>query len=435
MRITTLLLVWIYGASLLAQSLYFPPITGDEWATIAPEDISWCSDSIQPLYDFLEAEETKAFIVLKDGRIVMEKYFGTFNKTKQWYWASAGKSLTSFLIGMAQQEGSLSIEDQTNMYLGQGWTSCAPLAENQRTIRNQLTMTTGFNDAFPNFDCLQPSCLNCIAEAGERWAYHNSPYTLLDSVLFYSAGQSASDFFQNHLPSLTGMTGTYQKVGNNHVFFSKARTMARFGLLMLNQGKWNQTTVMTDMDYYHDMIHTSQSFNPSYGYLWWLNGQDAYMLPQSQTIFTGSMMPNAPSDMFMALGKNGQLLNVVPSENLVVVRMGKSANSFLVEHEFNNQIWAYLNAIRCQMVVNKNIEPKMDIRLAPNPARDVIVINAEKGIIHVNILSSYGQVFFAKAYPSINNLEVDVSGFPQGIYLIQVVTDGKMTEKKVLIAK
>ncbi|MBK6945843.1 MAG: hypothetical protein IPH21_14410 [Flavobacteriales bacterium] len=54
--------------------------------------------------------------------------------------------------------------------------------------------------------------------------------------------------------------------------------MARFGLLMLNQGTWNTTPIMTDMNYFTDMTTPSQTINNSYGYLWWLNGQTSYHL-------------------------------------------------------------------------------------------------------------------------------------------------------------
>ncbi len=424
MRLTPLFLCWLYAGLLSAQSLYFPPVNGNEWETTTPESLSWCTDSIQPLYDFLEAEETKAFLVLKDGRIVLEHYFGNFKQNNVWYWASAGKSLTSFLVGLAQQQGSLSLDDPTSLYLGQGWTSCDSLAENQRTIWHQLTMTTGFDDGFPNFDCLSPSCLHCIAEVGERWAYHNSPYTLLDSVLFYSTGQDATDFFQSHLATQTGMSGNYTQIGNNHVFFSTPRVMARFGLLMLNQGSWNQTPILTDADYYQSMIHPSQNLNPAYGYLWWLNGQDFYRLPQTQNVFSGALIPHAPADMYAALGKNGQLLNVVPSENLVVVRMGKSSGQFLVETQLNDKIWEYLNAIRCQTVAVQKPDLAPVLRLSPNPTQGKITINAHPHFAQaeLKIINAQGQVIFTKAYNELTNKELDLSFLPKGRYFMWIKT-------------
>ena len=71
-----------------AQSLYFPPNNSDEWATTDPEELGYCADQVDELYDFLEQTNSKAFILLKDGRIVLEKYFDDFNQDKSWLWNS-----------------------------------------------------------------------------------------------------------------------------------------------------------------------------------------------------------------------------------------------------------------------------------------------------------------------------------------------------------
>ena len=164
--ISALLIVLSFGSK--AQSLYFPPLTGDEWETVAPSSLGWCDERIDSLYDLLEENNTKAFIVLKDGKIVLEKYFGTFVQDSAWYWASAGKSLTACLVGIAQQEGFLSIEDTTSSYLGEGWTACTSDQEEKITIRHQLTMTTGLDDQVPENYCTLDTCLIYKADAGTR---------------------------------------------------------------------------------------------------------------------------------------------------------------------------------------------------------------------------------------------------------------------------
>lgn len=162
-----------------AQNLYFPPLNNTlQWDTVSPVALGWCMDKIVPLYDFLQQENTKGFIVLKNGKIALEKYFGTFTVDSIWYWASAGKTITSFLIGKAQEEEYLSVLDTTYKFLGAGWTNCTPQQEEKITILNQLTMTTGLDDGVPDNHCTIDTCLNYLADAGTRWAYHNAPYTL-----------------------------------------------------------------------------------------------------------------------------------------------------------------------------------------------------------------------------------------------------------------
>ena len=155
----TLLLLLIVANVFAKGQIYFPPNTGNTWATVTPTELGWCEDQIPELLTFLESNNTKAFIVLKNGKIVIENYFGTFTQDSLWYWASAGKTLTSYLVGIAQQNGQLSINDLSSSYLGSGWTSCTAAQENNITVRNQLTMTSGLDDGVTDPYCTDPNCL------------------------------------------------------------------------------------------------------------------------------------------------------------------------------------------------------------------------------------------------------------------------------------
>lgn len=328
------------------QPMYFPPVSGSTWETSSLASLGWDSSQVQPLYDYLQLKNTKAFIVLQNGRIVLEKYFGSFTQDSAWYWASAGKTMTAFLVGIAQQEGLLSIQDKTSDYLGTGWTSLPPAKESLITVWHQLTMTSGLEDNVPNDDCTLPSCLIYKADAGTRWAYHNAPYTLLDKVVENASGQTYNAYFQAKIRNRIGMTGLWVRNGYNNLFVSNPRSMARFGLLMLNKGKWDQTSILSDSAYFQAQISSSQTYNRSYGYLTWLNGQPSYMLPTLQNQFAGPLVPNAPSDMYSALGKNDQKIYVVPSRKLVVIRMGESAgNVQLALSSFDNELWGKIRAV------------------------------------------------------------------------------------------
>jgi CubicO group peptidase (beta-lactamase class C family) len=330
-----------------ATPLYFPPVTGTDWQTSTAASLGWNENLLtNDLYPFLQQKNTRAFIILQNGKIVAEKYFGSFTTDSIWYWASAGKTLTSFLTGLAQEDGIVNINNKTSQYLGTGWTS-APLAkENLITVRHQLTMTTGLDDGVPDDDCTLPSCLIYKADAGTRWAYHNAAYTLLYKVIENASGQSYNNYFNTKIRSRIGMNGTWINSGYLNVYYSNARSMARFGLLILNKGKWDQATIMTDSNYFNSMVNTSQNINPSYGYLWWLNGKTSHMLPQTQIVFNGNLIPTAPSDLIAALGKNDQKVYVVPSQKLVVIRMGESAgNVQLALSSFDTELWGKLKTI------------------------------------------------------------------------------------------
>jgi CubicO group peptidase (beta-lactamase class C family) len=149
-------------------TMYFPPVTGMEWQTTSTASLGWSDTQLTDLYNYLQLKNTKAFIILKNGRIVVEKYFGTFTADSNWYWASAGKTVTAMLVGIAQQEGILNINNKTSQFLGTGWTSLSLAKENLITVRHQLTMTTGLDDAVPDVDCTVPSCLQYKTDAGTR---------------------------------------------------------------------------------------------------------------------------------------------------------------------------------------------------------------------------------------------------------------------------
>ncbi len=391
-----------------AQGLYFPPTLGDQWDTIAPQSLGWCQPQIDSLYAYLDSTNTKAFILLKDGKIVLEKYFGGHTATTPWYWASAGKTITSFMVGMAQQDGYLSIDDTTSNILGPGWTNCTPAQEEKITVRNQLTMTSGLDDAGIDPYCTLNTCLDYVADAGTRWAYHNGPYTLLDSVIQTATGQTLNAYTTQRLKIPTGMTGSFYTVDYNHIFFSTARSMARFGLLIQNQGNWNGNQIMTDQTYFNDMVNTSQSLNKSYGYLWWLNGKQSFMVPQSQLVFPGSWSPNAPSDMYAALGTNGQFINVVPSQNMTWIRMGDAPDSSFVPFLLNDFIWQYINDLSCSSETIELKETRLNIH--PNPSNGSFSISCIEPLC-ISITNAFGQeVLQAKIVEGETHLSLKESG-------------------------
>ncbi|MBX7127196.1 MAG: beta-lactamase family protein [Cyclobacteriaceae bacterium] len=335
-------------------TVYYP--TAATWETVTLASLGWKESGLTDLRTWMQGNGSRAVLVLVNGKIAIEEYAGkelttanSFSANSFWYWASAGKTLTSALVGIAEGEGKINLQAKTSDYLGTGWTSLTPDQEAKITVLHQLTMTTGLEDyatANPSgdTDCTTPACLIYKADAGTRWAYHNAAYTLLDGVITTATGKTINSYASDKLLKPIGMDGSYFKSGYNNVFYSSARSMARFGLLLLSDGKWDGTTVIPAA-YVSKMKTTSQSFNQSYGYLTWLNGKASFMVPQSQVVVPGALCPGAPADMFTALGKNGQILNVVPSLGLVVLRMGDSSENGLVSFTVGNELWAKLNPI------------------------------------------------------------------------------------------
>ena len=325
------------------DAMYFPSNTSSEWETKTITSLGFNQSAVQPLKDYLALKNTKSFMVIVNGRIVIEEYFNGHSATATWQWNSAGKTLVGTTIGIAQQENLLTINTRVSQYLGFGWTSEPLQKENLITSKSLLTMTSGLNDAN---NLVTTSNLTYLADAGARWSYHNVFQKLMD-VVGAASSQSFENYFNAKIKNKIGMDGNW----NNGVIFkiynSNTRSMARFGLLALNKGKWINDQIINE-SFFNESINSSQTINPSYGYFWWLNGKASYMVPGSQNVFIGNLIPNAPADLFAAMGAEDQRIYVIPSKKMVVVRMGNASDpvnpSFAVSG-FDNELWQKLNAV------------------------------------------------------------------------------------------
>jgi len=273
----------------------------------------------------------------------MEEYFNGHTPTTTWQWNSAGKTLVSTTTLIAQQEGLLEINNKVSDYLGTGWTSEPAEKENLITVKHLLSMTSGIND---ESNLVIKSNLTYLADAGTRWSYHNVFQVLMD-VVADAGNQDFETYFNNKLKVKIGMDGFWNNGLIFKIYHSNTRSMSRFGLLALNKGKWNNEQILNE-SYFNASTSSSQSINPSYGYFWWLNGKTSFMIPGSQTVYQGHLVPNAPSDMFAAMGAEDQRIYVIPGKEMVVVRMGDASdpqNPSFALSGFDNDLWEKINAV------------------------------------------------------------------------------------------
>ncbi|NHF58062.1 serine hydrolase [Flavobacteriaceae bacterium TP-CH-4] len=328
------------------EGLYFPPLDADTWETTSIAELGWNMEAEQPLLDFLEAKNTKAFLLLKDGKIVIEAYMNGSGASSNNAWNSAGKTLSAFIVGLAQQEGFLSLDDSSANYLGSGWSSLSENEEAKITIKHHISMTTGLDYNVANQNCTDANCLTFLNDPGSFWYYHNAPYTLNHAIVAGAIDGDYDSYFDTKLKQAIGMNGAWVQLGYARVYYSTARSMARFGLLNLNMGTWDNNQILADTAYFNEMVNTSQDLNKSYGYLWWLNGKESYRSPGLELQFPGKLIPNAPDDLIAGLGKDDQKLHIVPSKGLVIVRMGDDAGEALLgPSSFDNELWEKINAL------------------------------------------------------------------------------------------
>ena len=405
--------------SALAQPLYFPPASNNAWERLSRTELGWCQDKLDSLVTFAARTDTKALIILKDGKIALEQYYGAFTRDSLWYWASAGKTVTATLVGMAQHEGLMDITTSSANYLGRGWSSCTPQQEDAITVRHHLTMTTGIGFDRGNDNCTTPDCLRYRAAPGTIWDYHNACYLLLQDMIAKATSTTFQLYYTRKLAQPLGMGGAWF----NGVLYSKPLAMARFGLMILAGGVWNGDTIIKDRRYFDEMINTSQQINKSYGYLFWLNGKGSYMQPGIPMVWPNDLVPSAPKDMYAGMGKNDQRVYIIPSQRMVVVRMGNPGDSSAPAISgYDDALWQRINALPCNTSVGN--EQQSEINIWPNPATTTVSFTGECATFY-DLLGN--QVLASSTTP------VNISGLPIGVYHIVVMNGHDRTGSTLVV--
>lgn len=289
----------------------------------------------------MAAHNSKTFIVVQHGRTVAEHYWACDEGFRADV-ASAQKSVISFLIGMAQERGLLSIGDSVAQWLGGGWTNEPDRGQEAAiTVRHLLTMSSGLDDE-----------LRFEAEPGSVWRYNNNAYHQVKKVLEAAAGTDLQNLTETWLWSPIGCTATAWEprpamkdvkgvVMTGYV--STARDMARFGHLVASGGRWGDDVLLGDGDYLAASTSTSQPMNESYGYLWWLGGKATHMRPLDPRRHETPFAPDGPPDAFAALGAGDQKIWIAPSLGLVWCRQGGPAlERAAALSRFDNEVWKRL---------------------------------------------------------------------------------------------
>ena len=316
----------------LPSDAYFPPTTpgDDTWETVDPADLGWDPVALEQLDSFLANRNTQGFVILHAGRIAWERYYQGWDLHNTRSIFSVTKSITATQLGRLQADGLLSIEDPVSTYLGLGWTAAAPADELAVTVRDVAEMASGLDESFVK-----------VAEPGTTWFYNTPVYRELLDVIESASGVSRSQYAEATLWTPLGMHDT-SYAPNNEFMQSSARDLARFGLMIARGGVWQETDIVRDAEYVTEMLTPSQKLNPAYGLLWWLNGQSSWTLPGGST-GTGSFVPSAPDDLVGALGASEQKVYLVPSLDLVVVRLGGDVLG--PQGQFDIDLWEELNAV------------------------------------------------------------------------------------------
>ena len=273
-------------------------------------------------------------LVMSGSEVVAEWNFGTHSPSTKIFVASVSKSFTSALVGVAQKQGFLNIDDKASKFITEWLGTKSELV----TIRHLLAMTSTRSE-FNLINAVQDARGQAISDVrggarhasspGLAWAYHNASTQALELVLSRSTGESVSVFAQRELFAKMGMTTTIEKdsKGVEAVFagfMSTCRDVGKLTRLYLQKGNWNGAQILSP-EYVADSLMpqitsaaANATMNGSYGLQIWLNSDKGTSITVGRQ---GSLYPNLPVDTFLFQGACRQFGVGIPSKDLTVVML------------------------------------------------------------------------------------------------------------------
>jgi CubicO group peptidase (beta-lactamase class C family) len=285
---------------------------------------------------------TRAVVVLKDGKIVAERYAEGYGIETPILGFSATKSMISALTGILVRKGALTLDQPAPVAAWQSPGDPRHAITVDHLLRHTAGLAIGSSLDASLGAALEPvnrmkfmeSDMAAYAESielatppGSAWNYNDGNFIILSHLIRNAAGGSASDvlrFARQELFAPLGMrnvTLEFDASGNpegSSQMLASARDWARFGMLYLNDGVVGGKRILPE-----GWVDYSGSPTPNawvgYGAGFWTNRGDSF----GATYRIGHGMPR---DAFMAKGTIGQYVVIVPSERLVIVRLGRSPN-------------------------------------------------------------------------------------------------------------
>lgn len=286
--------------------------------------------------------DTRAVVVIYDGNIIAEKYAAGYDKNTVMLGWSMSKSLVAAMIGILVKQNKLTVDTPAPV------TEWADTKKQKITLKHLLQQTTGldFTEIYSRPSSVTKmlfsrgdmaaytASLPLKYEPGTEFNYSSGNTNILSRIMRQIIGEKDYHsfpyrdlFYRINAYSFLlepDASGTY--IGSSYSY-ATARDFARFGLLYYNNGIWNGEQILP-LNWVKESIQASAADKRKhYGYQFWLNGYD-------EKDPAGRWYPDVPADMFFADGYGGQDVYIIPSEKLVILRLGLhiiNENKFLKE--------------------------------------------------------------------------------------------------------
>ncbi|MCX8129213.1 MAG: beta-lactamase family protein [Clostridia bacterium] len=290
-----------------------------DWVVSTPESQGMNPEVLKRADKVLKRTDALSFLVVRHGRLVHESYYSSAGRDDYNNVFSVTKSFISALTGIAIDRGYIKgIDEKINIYLQGYYSQINDTRKEEITIKHLLTMTPGFVEDFSSWtgstDWIKHTIrLPLKYDPGQKFQYANSASHLLSAVLTKAVGKSMSEFADQCLFNELGIkdkkwTADPQGYTAGHAnLYLRPRDMAKFGLLYLNKGMWNNKRVLS-AEWVEESTKKHVDTEPEktrgtptgYGYKWWTFEEKGYYI-------------------YAAAGFGGQYICIIPDLDIVLV--------------------------------------------------------------------------------------------------------------------
>lgn len=318
--------------------------------------VKMSQDTIAKLIQLINSNPPNDFrgmVVIKDNKLVVEEYFNTYWRETIHDIRSAGKGVTSLLLGIAIDKGLIKDVEQSiyDFLPSPKFTRPDKDGHQDIKIKHLLTMSSGLS-ADDNDENSPGSSLNWLTKKnwvnfaislpmiftpGQKYVYNDVCPMLIGAIIEETSGKKLSDFAKENLFTPLGIreyywyTASNGRTGPMGNLYISTLDFAKLGQLVINKGQWQgkkiiSSTWINEISKKRFDISKDDPFANSYGYFWFATTKEAN---------------GKKYDCFYASGNGGNLLFVVPSENLVV-SLTSSAYGQGYGHQRSHNIFVYV---------------------------------------------------------------------------------------------
>jgi CubicO group peptidase (beta-lactamase class C family) len=316
--------------------------------------VKMSQDTITKLIKIINStppNDFRGLIVIKDNKLVVEEYFNTFWRETIHDIRSAGKSVTSLLLGIAIDKGLVKSTEQSVYGFFPSPKFTQPKTDGHRNIKikHLLAMSSGLSadddddnspgrtgnwlteDHWVNF----ANSLPMIFEPGQKFVYNDICPMLVGAIIEVTSGKKLSDFAKENLFSPLGIKDNYWYTAPNGStvpmgnLYLSTLDFAKLGQLVINKGQWQGKKIISST-WINEMLTKQLDIDDGvangYGYFWWRATKN---------------VNSKKYDCIYASGNGGNVLFIVPSENLVVC-LTSSAYGQRYGHRRSRNIFEYV---------------------------------------------------------------------------------------------